>query len=149
MIFNWGEKPQTSFPNWLKEWWLFLRAIPNIFCSDVRISFDYFKANSESFFSSGNSYSLSFCSQFGISRILCWDFNTHLEKEFKIKWWAAFKISRTQTLNQSKIGLILNNPNPKNLQKILFSPRPCLDLFLGLKLPPKLIFLQTLHKKPI
>ena len=53
-------------------------------------------------------------------------------------------------LNQSKIGLILKNPNPKNHQKrLLFCPRPCLDLFLSLKLPPKLLFLQTLHTKPI
>ena len=60
------------------------------------------------------------------------------------------KFFKPKPLNQSKIGLILKNPNPKNLQKILlFGPRPCLDLFLGLKLPPKLIFLQTLHTKPI
>ena len=53
-------------------------------------------------------------------------------------------------LNQSNIGLILKNPNPKNLQKILmFGSRPCLDFFLGLKRPPKLIFLQILHTKPI
>ena len=45
-FFNWGDKPQTSFPNWFQEWWLFLGAIQNIFCSNVQKSFNYFKANS-------------------------------------------------------------------------------------------------------
>ena len=64
------------------------------------------------FFPSGNSYSLSFCSQFRIPWILCWDFTTHsflpppypqhLAREFKIKWWAAFKISQTQTFESIK-----------------------------------------------
>ena len=63
-FFNLGEKSQMNFSNWFQEWWLFFRANPDIFCPDIRKSFDYFKANSESFFPSRNSYSLSFCSQF-------------------------------------------------------------------------------------
>ena len=76
-FFNWGEKIQTTFPNWFQEWWLFLGAIQNIFCPEIRKSFDYFKANCESFFPLGNSYSLSFCSQFRIPWILCWEFTSH------------------------------------------------------------------------
>ena len=45
------------------------------------------------------------------------------------------KFLEPRPLNQSKIGLILKNPNLKNLQKrLMFGPRPCLDLFHGLKL---------------
>ena len=118
-----GEKLQTSFPNWFQEWWLFLGAIPNIFCPDVQKYFDYFKANSESFFPSRNNYSLSFYSQFGIHLILCWDFTTHnllpslfpqhLAIEFKIKWWAAFKISRTQTFESIKDWIDSKKSKPK------------------------------------
>ena len=111
-FFNWREQTQTSFPNWFQEWWLFLGAIPYIFYLDIIKSFDYFKVNSESFFPSENNYSLSFCSQFRIPWILCWDFSTHnflplpfprhLAKGFKIKWWVAFKISQTQTFESIK-----------------------------------------------
>ena len=111
-FFNWGEKSQMNFPNWFQEWWLFFGATPNIFCPNIRKSFDYFKVNSESFFPSGNSYSLSFCSQFRISWILCWDFTTHsflpppypqhLAREFKIKWWTTFKNFQTQTFESIK-----------------------------------------------
>ena len=75
--FNWGEKLQKAFPNWFQEWWLFLDATQNIFCPKILKSFDYFKANCENFFPSGNSYSLSFCSQFRIPWILCWEFTSH------------------------------------------------------------------------
>ena len=95
-FFNWGEKIQTIFPNWFQEWWLFLGAIQNIFCPEIRKSFDYFNVNCESFFPLGNSYSLYFCSQFRIPWILCWEFTSHnflpapfpqhLAREFKIKW---------------------------------------------------------------
>ena len=37
-----------------------------MFCPEIRKAFDYFKANCENFFPFGNSYSLSFCSQFRI-----------------------------------------------------------------------------------
>ena len=70
-FFNWGENLQKSFPNWFQEWWLFMGVTPNIFCPEISKSFEYFKANSESFFPSGNSYSLFFCSQFKILWILC------------------------------------------------------------------------------
>ena len=70
-FFNWGELSQTTFPNWFQEWWLSLGDIPYNFCPKIRKSFEYFKFNSESFFPSGNSYSLSFCSQFRIPWILC------------------------------------------------------------------------------
>ena len=53
-----------------------------------------------------------FCSQLRILWILCWDFCTHrsypspfpqyLAREFKIKWWAAFKISEAQTFDAVK-----------------------------------------------
>ena len=51
-----------------------------------------------------------FCAQFRIPWILCWDFCSHhvypspfpqhLAREFKIKWWAAFKISQAQIFNE-------------------------------------------------
>ena len=94
-FFNWGAKMQRSFPNLFQEWWLFIGATPNIFCPEISKSFEYFKANSESFFPFGNSYSLFFCAQFRIPWILCWDFCSHhfspspfpqhLAREFKIK----------------------------------------------------------------
>ena len=94
-FFNWGAKMQRSFPNLFQEWWLFMGATPNIFCLEISKSFEYFKANSESFFPFGNSYSLFFCAQFRIPWILCWDFCSHhfsqspfpqhLAREFKIK----------------------------------------------------------------
>ena len=49
-FFNWGEKSQINFPNWFQEWWLFFVANHDIFCLEICKSFDYFKANSESFF---------------------------------------------------------------------------------------------------
>ena len=111
-FFNWDENMQKSFPNWFQEWWLFMGATPNIFCPEIQKSFEYVKANSDSFFSSGNSYSLFFCAQFRIPWILCWDFCSHqshpspfpkyLAREFKIKWWAAFKISQAQTFEAFK-----------------------------------------------
>ena len=70
-------------------------ATPNIFYPEIQKTFEYVKANSDSFFPSGNSYSLFFCAQFRIPWILCWDFCTHqsqpspfpkyLAREFKIK----------------------------------------------------------------
>ena len=126
-LFNWGEQTQTSFPNWFQEWWLFLGAIPNIFCPDIRKSFDYFKVNSESFFPSGNNYSLSFCSQFRIPWILYWEFSTHnflpspfprhLAREFKIKWWATFKISQTQTFDSIKAWIDTKKSKFKKFSK--------------------------------
>ena len=42
------------------------------------------------------------------------------------------KFLEPKHLNQSKIGLILKNSNLQNLQKkLMFGPRPCLNLFLA------------------
>ena len=115
---------QRSFPNWFQEWWLFMGATPNIFCPEINKSFEYFKATSESFFPSGNSYSLFFCAQFRIPWILCWDFCSHhsypnpfpqyLAREFKIKWWAAFKISQAQTFESVKDWIEAQKPKSPN-----------------------------------
>ena len=102
-------------------------ATPNIFCPEIQKSFEYFKANGESFFPTGNSYSLFFCAQFRIPRILCWDFCSHqsqpspfpkyLAREFKIKWWAAFKISQAQTFDYVKDWIEAQKPKPKKPSK--------------------------------
>ena len=127
-FFNWNENIQKSFPNWFQEWWLFFGATPNILCPEIRKSFDYFKANCENFFPSGNSYSLSFYSQFMIPWILCWEltshhilpapFPQHLAREFKIKWWTAFKISQAQTFEFIKGWLDSQKPKAKKPSKL-------------------------------
>ena len=148
-FFNWGEKSQMNFPNWFQEWWLFFGATPDMFCPEIHKYFDYFKVNSESFFPSGNSYLFSFCSQFRIPWILCWDFSTHsflpppypqhLTREFKIKWWVAFKISQTQTFESIKEWI--GNPNPKNpKKKISVWSQPLPSLLFWPKTPSKNIF---------
>ena len=78
-------------------------------CSEIKKSFDYFKTNNDSFFLSGNSYLLSFCSQFGnswmsfTSHHFCHShFPMHLVREFKIIWWAACKIYSFQTFESIK-----------------------------------------------
>ena len=96
-------------------------------CPKIRKSFYYFKANCENIFPYGNSYSLSFCSQFRIPWILCWVFTTHnfppspfpqhLAREFKIKWWAAFKILQTQTFESVKGWLDSQKPKSKKPTK--------------------------------
>ena len=130
---------KKKFTNWFQEWWLFFEATQNIFCPQIRKSFDYFKVNYESFFLSGNNYSLSFCSQFRIPWILCWDFTTHnflpspfpqhLAREFKIKWWAAFKISQSQTFESIKEWLDSQKPKSKKPTKTKVPtwshPLPC------------------------
>ena len=98
-------------------------ATPNIFCPEISKSFKYFKANNDSFFPSGNSYSLIFCAQFRIPWILCWDFCSHhyspsplplhLAREFKIKWWTAFKITQAQTFNYVRDWIEDQKPKPK------------------------------------
>ena len=124
MVFQLGRKIiKKKFTNWFQERWLFFEATQNIFCLEIRKSFDYFKVNCESFFPSGNSYSLSFCSQFRIPWILCWDFTTHnflpspylqhLAREFKIKWWATFKIYQSQTFESIKEWLDSKKPKSK------------------------------------
>ena len=102
-------------------------ATPNIFCPEISKSFEYFKTNSESFFLSGNSYSLFFCAQFRIPWILCWDFCSHhsqpspfpqyLAREFKIKWWVAFKISQAQTFDSVKEWIEAQKPKSKKPSK--------------------------------
>ena len=102
-------------------------ATPNIFCPEIQKSFEYVKANSDSFFPTGNSYSLFFCAQFRIPWILCWDFCTHqaqpspfpkyLAREFKIKWWAAFKISQAQTFEAVKDWVEAQKPKQKKPSK--------------------------------
>ena len=126
-FFNWDEKMQKSFPNWFQEWWLFMGVTPNIFCPEISKAFEYLKANSDSFFPSGNNYSLFFCTQFRIPWILCWDFCSHqtqpspfpkyLAREFKIKWWAAFKISQAQTFEAVKDWIEAQKPKPKKPTK--------------------------------
>ena len=118
---------QKSFPNWFQEWCLFMGVTPNIFCTEISKSFDFFKANCESFFPSGNNYSLFFCAQFRIPWILCWDFCSHhfcqspfpqyLAREFKIKWWAAFKISQAQTFDSVKEWIEAQKPKSKKPTK--------------------------------
>ena len=102
-------------------------ATPNIFCPEINKAFEYFKANCESFSPSGNSYSLFFCAQFRIPWILCWDFCSrhfspspfppHLAREFKIKWWAAFKISPAQTFDSVKDWVEAQKPKSKKPSK--------------------------------
>ena len=102
-------------------------ATPNILCPEILKAFDYLKANSDSFFHSENSYSLFFCAQFRIPCILCWDFYSHqtqpspfpkyLAREFKIKWWAAFKISQAQTFEAVKEWVEAQKPKPKKPSK--------------------------------
>ena len=102
-------------------------ATPNIFCPEILKAFEYLKANSDSFFPYGNSYSLFFCAQFRIPWILCWDFFPHqsqpspfpkyLAREFKIKWWAAFKISQTQTFEAIKAWVEAQKPKPNKPSK--------------------------------
>ena len=114
---------QRSFPNWFQEWWLFMGATPNIFCPEISKSFEYFKTNSESFSPSGNSYLLFFCAQFRIPWIICWDFCSHhfspspfppyLAREFKIKWWAAFKITHAQIFDSVKDWIEAQKPKSK------------------------------------
>ena len=106
---------------------MFLGATQNIFCPEICKSFDYFKANCENLFPSRNSYSLSFCSQFRIPWILYWEltshhflpapFPQHLAREFKIKWWAAFKISQSQTFESIKGWLDSQKPKSKKPTK--------------------------------
>ena len=122
-FFNWDDQIQKYFPNWFQEWWLLMGATSDIFCPEIKKSFDYYKANSDSFFPSGNSYSLLFCAQFRIPWILCWEFCSHhfqpspfpkyLAREFKIKWWAAFKISQAQTFENVRIWVEAQKPKAK------------------------------------
>ena len=125
--FSIGEKNLKNLFQIGFRMWLFLGATQNIFCPEICKSFDYFKVNCENFFPSGNSYSLSFYSQFKIPWILCWEFTTHnflpslfpqhLAREFKIKWWAAFKISQTQTFESVKGWLDSQKPKSKKPTK--------------------------------
>ena len=98
-------------------------ATSEIFCPEIKKSYDFYKSNSDSFFPSGNSYSLLFCAQFRIPWILCWDFCSHhfqpspfpkyLAREFKIKWWAAFKLSQNQTFEAVKNWVEAQKPKAK------------------------------------
>ena len=111
-FFNWGENFQTNFPNRFQEWWLFFGATQNICCPKIRKSFDYFKVNSENFFPFEiviHSLSILNLESVGffvgnflliISRLH--RFPQHLAREFKIKWWVAFRISQLQTFESIK-----------------------------------------------
>ena len=98
-------------------------ATSEIFCPEIKKSFEYYKSNSDSFFPSGNSYSLLFCAQFRIPWILCWDLCSHhfqpspfpkyLAREFKIKWWASFKLSQAQTFEVVKNWVEAQKPKPR------------------------------------
>ena len=61
-------------------------ATPNILCPEIQKSFEYFKANSESFFPTGNSYSLFFCAQFRIptNEIYSWNIDGLSEYEILV-----------------------------------------------------------------
>ena len=68
-----------------------------------------------------------FCARFRIPWILCWDFNSHqfspkpfpphLAREFKIKWWAAFKITQAQTFDSVRDWVEAQIPKPKKPTK--------------------------------
>ena len=98
-------------------------ATSEIFCPEIKKSYDYYKSNSDSFFPSGNSYSLLFCAQFRIPWILCWEFCSHhfqpspfpmyLAREFKIKWWVSFKLSQAQTFEAVKTWVEAQKPKAK------------------------------------
>ena len=136
-------------------------ATPNILCPEIQKSFEYVKANGDSFFPFGNSYSLFFCAQFRIPWILCWDFCTHqsqsspfpkyLTREFKIKWLAAFKISQAQTFEAVKDWVEAQKPKQKSLQsqspRYQFGPNLYQAQLLGPKL--KIHFLQIQHTRLI
>ena len=124
----------------------------NIFCSKIKISFDYFKINSDSFFPFGNSYPLFFCLEFlgfyvGVSYLIIyalllfpfiWQGNSKLNGGLLSKF-ILFKL-----LNPSKNWLIPRNL--KSLQKpFLFGH----NLYLGLKLHQNLLFLQIQPTKSI
>ena len=159
MVFQLGRKISNK-SNWFKEWWLFFRATQNIFCPEILKSFDYFKVNSESFFPFGNNYSLSFCSQFRIPWILCWDFTTHsfLPPLFPSIWLGNSKSNGGQPsrflnlkpLSPSNNELIPKSPNLKSPQKqrLLVGLNLYQTLFLGPKLLQKIIFLQIRPLKP-
>ena len=35
-FFNWGENFQNALTNWFQEWWFFMGASSNIFCSEIK-----------------------------------------------------------------------------------------------------------------
>ena len=39
-FFNWDEKIQNQFPNWFQEWWLLMGATSEIFCPEIKKSFE-------------------------------------------------------------------------------------------------------------
>ena len=117
------KKCKNPFQIGFRNGGFFMGATPNIFCPEIQKSFEYVKDNSDSFFPTGNSYLLFFCAQFRIPWILCWDFclqqtqpspfPKYLAREFKIKWWAAFKISQAQTFEAVKDWVEAQKPKLK------------------------------------
>ena len=136
-------------------------ATPNIFCPEISKSFEYLKANSDSFFPFGNSYSLFFCAQFRIPWILCWDFcshqfstkpfPSHLAREFKIKWWASFKITQAQTFYSVRDWSKLKSPNQRSPQSPRYhsGPNLCQAQLLDPILLQKTHFIQIQPTWPI
>ena len=101
------------------------------------------------FFPSGNSYSLSFCSQFRIPWILCWDFTTHsfLPPPYPqhLASEQPSKFLEHKLLSQLKNGLTLKSPQK---QRLLFGLNLYQTLLLGPKLLQKILFLQIRPIKP-
>ena len=135
---------------------LFWIPLKYFFCPEIKKSFDFFKENCGGFFPSRNSYSLSFCSQFGIPWILCWDFTTHnfvpspfpqdLAWEFHIKWWVSFKISQSQTFESIK-NWIDSKRSKKPFKKALAWSQPFPRPLLWPQTPNKNSFRSNLAYK--
>ena len=138
----------------------FMGATPNIFCPEIKKSFDYFENNSESFFPTGNSYSLFFCTQFRIPWILCWIFvPTILIQAHSLSIWLGnsksnggplSKYPKPKPLSPSKTRLKPKSQKPRSLQcqspRYQFGPNLYQAQLLGPKL--KTHFLQIQHIGP-
>ena len=136
-------------------------ATPNILCPEILKAFEYLKANSDSFFPSGNIYSLFFCAQFRIPWILCWDFcPTNLNQAHSLSIWLGnsksnggplSKFPKPKPLKPLKHGLKPKSPNQTSLQsqspRYQFGPNLFQAQLLGPKL--KIHFLQIQHTGPI
>ena len=128
----------------------------HIFCPKIRKSFEYFKANSESFFPSGNSLSLFFCAQFRIPWILCWDFcSHHVYPSPSLSIWLGnsklnggplSKYLKPKPLTLLKNGLKPKSPNKRSPQsqslRYHSGPNLCQAQLLGPILLQKTHFLQ-------
>ena len=154
---------QKSFPNWFQELWLFMGATPNIFCPEIGKSFDYFKANSDSFFPSGNSYSLFFYAQFRIPWIYVGTFvPTNFLQDHSLSIWPGnsklnggllSKYLKPKPLILLKNGLKPKSPNQRSPQsqnpRYHYGPNLCQTQHLSPILLQKTHFLQIQPIGPI